>query len=140
MHQMSLRGLPVKKGFIHVTSSPRYPQSKGKAERNVQTVKAMQKKSVDPYGALLAHRTTSLECRYSPAQLLMGRQLRTSIRVMASTLQPRWDELKQLRDRQENIKTRQTVDCDRYHRAQPLSTLCAGDHVLVQDAKIGVQW
>ena len=57
--------------------------------------------------------------------------------VMASTLQPRWDESKQLRDCQENIKTRQTVDYDRYHRAQPLSTLCAGDHVWVQDANIG---
>ena len=56
---------------------------------------------------------------------------------MASTLQPRWDELKQLRDRQENIKNRQTVDYDRYHRAQPLSTLSAGDPVWVQDAKIG---
>ena len=125
-------------GFIHVTSSPRYPQSNGKAERTVQTVKAILKKSVDPYGALLAYRTTSLECGYSPAQLLMCRQLRTSIPVMASTLQPRWDESKQLRDRQENIKTRQTVDYDRYHRAQPLSTLSAGDPVWVQDAKIGV--
>ena len=56
-------------GYIHVTSSPRYPQSNGKAERTVQTVKAMLKKSVDPYGALLAYRTTSLECGYSPAQL-----------------------------------------------------------------------
>ena len=97
----------------------------------------MLKKSVDPYGALLAYRTTSLECGYSPAQLLMVRQLRTSIPVMASTLQPRWDESKQLRDRQQNIKTRQTVDYDRYHRAQPLSTLSAGDPVWVQDAKIG---
>ena len=97
-------------GLIHVTSSPRYPQSNDKAERILQTVTAMLKKSVDPYGALLTYRTISLECGYSPAQLLMGRQVRTSILVMASTLQPRWIESKQLRDRQENIKTRQTVD------------------------------
>ena len=96
----------------------------------------MLNKSVDPYGALLAYRTTSLECGYSPAQLLVGRQLMTSIPVMASTLQPRWDESKQLRDRQENIMTRQTVDSDRYHRAQPLSTLSAGDPLFVQYAKI----
>ena len=55
---------------------------------------------------------------------------------MVSTLQHRWDESRQLRDRQQNIKTRQTVDYDRYHRAQPLSTLSAGDPVWVQDAKI----
>ena len=79
-------------GFIYITSSPRYPQSSGKAGRTVQTIKAMLKKSVDPYGALLAYRMTSLECGYSPAQLLMGRQLKPSIPVVASTLQARWDE------------------------------------------------
>ena len=56
---------------------------------------------------------------------------------MASTLQPQWDESKQLQIRQENIKSRQTVDYDRYLRAQPLNALCAGDPVWVQDAKIG---
>ena len=94
-------------------------------------------KLVDQYGALLACQTTSLECGYSPAQLLMGRQLRTSIPVMASMLQRRWDESTQLRDRQENINTRQTVDYDRYHRAQRLSTLSADDPVWVRDANIG---
>ena len=98
--------------FVHCTSSPRYPHNDGKAERTVQNVQSMLKKSVDPYGALLAYRTTSLECGYSPAQLLMGRQLRTSIPVVASTLQPRWEESKQLRARQENIKTRERVDND----------------------------
>ena len=129
MHHNEFARFASEEGFIHVTSSPRYPQSHGKAERTVQTVKAILKKSVDPYGALLAYRTTSLECGYSQAQLLMGRQLRTSIPVMASTLQPRWEESKQLRDRQDNIKTWHTFDYDRYHRAQPLSTLSAGDPV-----------
>ena len=109
---MSLLGLPVKKASY--TSSTRYPQINGKVERTVQTVKAMLKKSVDPYGALLTYRTTSLECGYSPAQLLMGRQLSTSIPMLASA---------------ENINTQQIVGYDRYHRAQPLSTLCAGDPV-----------
>ena len=47
-------------GFIHVTSRLRYTQSNGKAKRTVHTVKALLKKSVDPYGALLAYRTTSV--------------------------------------------------------------------------------
>ena len=103
-------------GFIDCTNSPRNPQGNGKAERTVPTVKAMLKKSVDPYIALLTYRMTSLECGYLPAQLLMGWQPRMSIIVMASTLQPPWDESKQQRDRPENIKTRQTVDYDRYQR------------------------
>ena len=39
-------------GFIHVTSSPRYPKSNAKAERTVQTVKSMLNKSTDPYGGV----------------------------------------------------------------------------------------
>ena len=69
----------IEEGFIHLTSSPHYSQSNGNAEGTVQTVMAMLKKSLDPYGALLAHRTTSLECGYSPAQLLMGRQLHEDV-------------------------------------------------------------
>ena len=53
-------------GFIHVTSRPRYPQSNGKAERTVQNFKAMLKKSVEPYGALLAY-ITRMQILTSPA-------------------------------------------------------------------------
>ena len=90
----------------------------------MQTVKAMLKKSIRMVHCW--HTERHLECGYSPAQLLMCRQLRTSI-----------PESKQLRDRQDNIKTRQTVDYDRYHRAQPSSTLSASEPVWVQDTNIG---
>ena len=65
----------------HVTSSPLYPQSNGMVERTVQTVKNLLKKAKengdDPYLAILNFRTTPKQLERSPAQLLMGRKLRT---------------------------------------------------------------
>ena len=64
-------------GFTHVTSSPKYPQANSAAERAVRTVKGLLNKSDDPYIAMLVYRSIPLENGYSPAELLMGRQLRT---------------------------------------------------------------
>ena len=72
-----------KNGFIHVTSSPRYPQYNGEAERAVQTVKNVLRKNEDPY-----YRNAPLANGYSPEQLLMGRQLRSTVPAHADTLKP----------------------------------------------------
>ena len=65
-------------GFTHRTSSPRYPQSSGVSERAVKTIKGLLKKSDDQYETLLAYRATPLSNGYSPAEILMGRKLRTT--------------------------------------------------------------
>ena len=80
-------------GFSHTTSSPRYPQGNGLVERTVQTVKALLKKSLfakeDYHLALLAYRSTPHETTsISPAQLLMGRRLRTTLPSSSAYLQP----------------------------------------------------
>lgn len=78
--------------FHHETSSPLYPQSNGQAEKAVQIVKRLVKKSVerqeDPYLALLAYRSSPLECGLSPAELLMGRKLNTRLPSAHHVLQP----------------------------------------------------
>ena len=56
-------------GFTHLTSSPRYPQGNGAAERAVRTVKSLLEKSDDPYVALMSYRSTPLENGYSPEKL-----------------------------------------------------------------------
>ncbi|XP_067950309.1 uncharacterized protein [Watersipora subatra] len=65
----------------HVTSSPRYPQSNGKAERAVQTVKALMNKNVSLDAALCSYRDTPLANGYSPAQLLYRTKAQESVPI-----------------------------------------------------------
>lgn len=79
----------------HVTSSPHYPQSNGKSERTVQTVKSLLKKCIDSsedfYLALLNFRATPRNGLDSPAQILMGRRLNTKLPISTKLLSERVD-------------------------------------------------
>lgn len=95
--------------FQHVTSSPGYPQSNGQSEKTVQTLKAVLEKADDPYKALLSYRNTPLEgVNLSPAQMLMGRRLRTPIPVTENMLKPQLygpeEVLPKLKERQRKQK------------------------------------
>ncbi|UYV70227.1 hypothetical protein LAZ67_7002242 [Cordylochernes scorpioides] len=74
-------------GFTHVTSSPRFPQSNGMAEAGVKIAKLILKKNQDPSLGLLG--STPLENGYSPAELLMGRKLRTTLPIAPENLNPK---------------------------------------------------
>ena len=66
--------------FQHTTTSPYYPQANGLAERMVKTLKKLLEHSRYAYKALLSYRATPLPwCGYSPAELLMGRKIRTDV-------------------------------------------------------------
>ena len=77
----------------HVTSSPHYPKSNGKAEWSVKIVKQLFKKAEhdrkDPWLALLDYRNTPTEgVGASPAQRLMSRKTHTLLPTTASLLHP----------------------------------------------------
>ena len=80
--------------FEHVTSSPRYPKSNGKAEAAVKIVKNLFKKALkddkDPWLALHDYRNTPTESQNSsPTQRLMPRRTRTRLPTASSLLHPR---------------------------------------------------
>lgn len=69
--------------FQHITSSPGFPQSNGLAEKGVQIVKKILKRTQetqqDFWLGLLSYRATPLEDGRSPGELLQGRRLRTRL-------------------------------------------------------------
>lgn len=74
--------------FAYITSRSRYSQSNGEAERRVRAIKDLFRKAEDPFLARLAYRNTPGVSRYSPAQLFMGRSLRTRLPVTTASLVP----------------------------------------------------
>ena len=121
--------------FEHVTSSPYYPQGNGEAERAVQTVKHLLRKEGDPYLALLAYRVTPLEVGYSPAELLMSRQICTTLPSTRVQRLPRVPDSLSLHQKDAKVKSRQKHEYDKRHGVQDLPPLNPGDTVWIPDRK-----
>jgi len=72
--------------FTHVTSSPKFPQSNGLAEKAVQIVKNILRKSFESSDdlnmALLVYRSTPMENGLSPAEMLMGRKIQSNLPIV----------------------------------------------------------
>jgi transposase InsO family protein len=107
-------------GFKHSISSPRYPQANGEVERAVKTVKNILKKEQDPTKALLAYRSTPLASGYSPAELLMGRKIKSTIPITLPHLTPQLPNQKLFIEKEEVCRSKQKKNFDNRHKAQPL--------------------
>ena len=123
-------------GFQQSFSSPRFPQSNGEAEKAVQTIKNLLKKSNDPYLAMLSYRSTPLQNGYSLAKLFMGRKLRTTLPSLPNTLKPNWDFIENFRKIDSELKQNQKLYHDRRHRTFDLPKLSPYDFVYVNDRNI----
>ena len=121
--------------FTHVTSSPRYAQANGAAERAVQTAKSILKKAADPFLALLNYRTTPLTNGYSPAQLLMGRQLRSNVPTTTAALRPHTPDFTKLQQLDRKSKEQQAKYFDRRHCAREGRKWQVNYHVWIPDLK-----
>ena len=118
-------------GFEIKNSSPKYPQSNGEAERAVQTVKKIMKKEKDIDKVLLAYRSAPLSCGHSPAELLMGRKIRTMVPIMDALLDPKWPDVQKLRQKEDASKLKQKQYFDNRHLAKPLRPLSPGTDVQI---------
>ena len=121
-----------------VTSSPHYPKSNGLVERNVQTMKRLLKKAdeskQDAFLALLEFRNSPISgMEVSPAELLMGRKLRTRLPTFKSLLQPKTRPMSQVRQKLLLRQQRQKAYYDRGTR--PLPTLREGESVRMQQGR-----
>ena len=124
-------------GFTHTTSSPRYPQANGAAERVVKTVKQLLTKNQDPYLAMLTYRSTPLENGYSPAELLMGRKLRTTLPMSKEQLQPSLPNAANIRKKERRMRNRMKRNFDKRHGARNLKPLSPGDTVWIPEREAG---
>lgn len=118
--------------FAHITSSPHHPQGNGHAERAVQTAKKILRHN-DPLIALMCYRSTPCTTTgFSPAELIMGRKIRTTLPTLEKNLQPKWPNKKEVKQRDAGQKAKQAFYYDHRHGTKPLPPLHPGDAVLTK--------
>ena len=122
--------------FQHITSSPRYAQSNGEVERAVQTIKAILNKTDDEYLGLLSYRNTPQRNGFSPAQLNMGRKLKTRVPCHPGELRPCTPDADLVRRREKDYRKQMSMDYDRRHKVTEADELSPGDRAWLPDLRV----
>ena len=125
-------------GFQHITSSPHYPRSNGLAESSVKVFKGLMKKAHDGkedfHHSLMIYRSAPLQNGLSPAQVLMGRHLRTNLPMHENLLTPKGAH--KIRIDKEKDKEKQKQQHNK--RAKKLHRLRPGEQVRIRDHVTGI--
>ena len=137
-HEFSL--FSKKFGFKHVITSPYYSQANGEAERAVKTVKTMFQKCKlskdDPYLALLNYRTSPLQNGSSPAEIMFGRKLRTSIPTTEKVLSSRRKDFSEIYKKEGEYKEKMKAHYDGRRGVRANSPLKIGERVYLTRDKV----
>lgn len=104
--------------FEHVTSSSRYAQSNGEAERAVQTAKNLLQKEDGPVKALLVYRSTPLQGGKRPSELLFGHHIRRIPPCILASLQPSWPGIEDWKQEESGLETKQKLYYDTRYRVK----------------------
>lgn len=119
--------------FKHQTSSPRFPQANGLAERYVQTAKNMLKKCImdktDVFKALLNYRNTPKSSDHSPNEKLMSRVTNCPLVFDKQLLIPKTISNVSVNLEEKRIKQKLYADKNTKQRKDILTP---GDNVIVQ--------
>lgn len=130
-------------GFHHQTSTPHYPQSNGRAEAAVKSMKRIIKaawngRSIDEEKlcrALLQYRNTpSRKDNLSPAQKLYGHPIQDTLPAHRKSFAPAW----QVSSQEAGQKREATLEAaQRYYNigSKALPQIQVGTHVAVQDTR-----
>ena len=121
-------------GIRHITTAPYHPSSNGLAERAVQVLKSGLKKNqtgdiqMQLSRFLFQYRTTPHSTTgVSPAELLMGRQLRSALDLLKPSVYNR------VRDKQQKQKTQ-------YDQHTKCRSIVPSDPVFVRNYSSGPKW
>ena len=118
--------------FKHTTTSPYFAQANSEAEAAVRIAKGIIKQP-DQFAALLNYRATPTAATgVSPAELLMGRRIRTTLPMLSKNLEPAWPDLEKVRECDNKAKESYSYHYNRRHGTRPLSELHPGDHVMTK--------
>ena len=98
-------------------------QWRGGASRTL--IKNVLKTEKDPAKALVSYKATPLENGYSPAQMLFGRKIQTTVPVFHDQLKPSWPGLQELREHEQESKIVQTKSYNIARRCTKLAAPCS---------------
>ena len=118
-----------------MTSSPHYPQANSKVKCTVQTIKNLKKKSNDEYLGLLMYCNTPPHIVFSPAQLSMGRMLKTRVPRHPDKLLPKVPDVTTMRKREKGYREKMKENYDRRNRVVAPEELSPGDKVWIPDQR-----